>query len=210
MSMRRDSALDATISAYDRNLDAFLGRTGHISNEKTIERFLGHLRAKEGSILSIGCGYGKDEAAFAAKGLAVTGIDAARAMVREAARRVPSGKFHVMDMRSLSFDDGSFDAIWCNASLHHLSREDAPLALAEMRRVLKHAGLLFVNAKQGSGEEKRTLGSGEVRETFYQGKEMERLLCGAGFEIEESLIAENATDANPGTKPWLCYICRRA
>ncbi len=207
--MKRDSALDATIRAYDRNLNAFLRRTGHLSNEEFIDRFLDHLRTKEGSILSVGCGYGKDEAVFAARGFTVTGIDAARSMVREAARRVPSGKFHVMDMRSLAFKDESFDGAWCNASLHHLPREDAPLALAEMSRVLRHGGVLFVSVKQGSGEEKRMLGSGEVRETFYQGKEMERLLSEAGFEIEESVTTKNQTDTNPAAKPWLNYFCRK-
>ena len=208
--MKRDSALDATLRAYDRNLDAFLRRTGHLSNEELIGRFLGHLRTEEGSLLSVGCGYGKDEEVFASRGFAVTGIDAARSMVREAARRVPQGRFFVMDMRSLGFDDGSFDGVWCNASLHHLSREDAPIALAEMRRVLRHRGVLFVNVKQGSGEEKRMLGSGTVRETFYQGKEMERLFSGAGFKIVMSLTRKNETDENPAVKPWLVYICRKA
>ena len=59
-----------------------------------------------------------------------------------------------MEMRSLGLTSGTFTGVWCCASLLHLPKGQAPLAVVEMRRVLAPHGVLFplcrrVRAKTG-------------------------------------------------------------
>ena len=198
-------ALDATIRAYDDNLDAYIERTGHISMESVIDKFISYLSGN--SVLSVGCGFGKDERLFAEKEIAISGIDLSSAMIEEADKRVPSGAFYVMDMRKLDFPDDNFDGVYCCASIHHLAREDAPGALSEMHRVLRDNSLIFVNVKEGADESCRMLGTGEIRETFYSQDEFEGMLKDAGFDILETQITGSSTDKNK--KRWLNYFCRK-
>jgi len=182
---------------------AYIQRTEHLSAERKLERFMRRVQAPA-RVLSVGCGYGKDEAVLAARGYGVTGIDLSAAMIAEAKRRVPAARFQEMDMRSLLFEEYCFDGVYCMASLHHLSRSDAPQALREMRRVLVPSGTLFISVKEGSGDELRTLGTGTVRETFYDDAGFREMLQGAGFTVAE-FSTDDARTATP--KRWLNYYC---
>jgi SAM-dependent methyltransferase len=55
------------------------------------------------------------------------------------------------DMRSLPFEDGSFDGIVSTYAIDHLNREGIPKALAEASRVLKPGGSLLLMVMNGDG-----------------------------------------------------------
>jgi SAM-dependent methyltransferase len=48
------------------------------------------------------------------------------------------------DMRSIPFEDGTFDHVYEHYSMCHLSKADTALAVSEMHRVLKRGGLGFL------------------------------------------------------------------
>jgi SAM-dependent methyltransferase len=50
----------------------------------------------------------------------------------------------VSDVRSCSFKDSVFDAAISNSTLDHLSFQDAGIALAELRRIIKSGGVLIL------------------------------------------------------------------
>jgi hypothetical protein len=64
--------------------------------------------------------------------------------------------------------------------LHHLPREDLPLALAELGRVLVPGGGLLLATHEGSGEFFAD-GHPGITGTLYSGAELDRALTGAGF-----------------------------
>jgi SAM-dependent methyltransferase len=101
---------------------------------------LGDLRAKRA--LDFGCGHGMAAVVLARRGAAVTAFDLSPGYVREAAERAEANgvavRFAVADGEHLPFADGSFDAVWGNAVLHHL---DLARAGAELRRVLSPGGV---------------------------------------------------------------------
>lgn len=78
----------------------------------------------------------------------VIAIDLADQMLKLAARNVAAAGLDERilpqraDAKRLPFPDGSFDAVICNAILHHIPVPQA--AAAEMLRVLRPGGLLFV------------------------------------------------------------------
>jgi SAM-dependent methyltransferase len=101
---------------------------------------LGDLRGKR--VLDYGCGHGMAAVVLARRGAAVTAFDLSAGYVREAEERAAANgvpvRCVVADGERLPFADGSFDAVWGNAVLHHL---DLSRAGAELRRVLAPGGV---------------------------------------------------------------------
>ncbi len=96
-------------------------------------------------ILDAGCGSGPLSAALQAKGAVVTGCDVSAAMVELARQRLgDDAHVHVADLAApLPFADAEFDDVVASLVLHYL--EDWAVPLAELRRVLKPGGRLFVS-----------------------------------------------------------------
>lgn len=89
-------------------------------------------------ILDVACGPGAIAAAAAARGAKAIGVDFAESMIAEAKRRYPDIEFKADDAESLSFDDGTFDAVVCNFAMLHIAEPDK--AIAEAFRVLRPGG----------------------------------------------------------------------
>ncbi|MGW6732398.1 class I SAM-dependent methyltransferase [Streptomyces sp. NPDC055013] len=125
--------------------DASLRRQGD-----ALDALIGLERA---AVLDCACGIGTQAIGLALRGHRVIGSDlsprAAARAAREAARRGLSLRTAVADMRRLPFPDGQFDAVVCadNSLPHLLTEQDVHAALAEMRRVLRPAGLLLVSTR---------------------------------------------------------------
>ncbi|MHA6629378.1 class I SAM-dependent methyltransferase [Pseudonocardia sichuanensis] len=102
-----------------------------------------------GSVLEIGSGPGRDGAAFAAAGLAYTGVDLAPASV--AVCRGIGLDVHVASVLDLPFPDAAFDAGWTMSTLLHVADADLDAALAEVVRVLRPGAPLAVGLWGGGG-----------------------------------------------------------
>jgi SAM-dependent methyltransferase len=78
-------------------------------------------------------------------GAAVAGVDISPAVVEAARRNYPELEATTGDVRSLPFDDASFDAIVSNSTLDHFdSVGEIETAARELRRVLAPGGVLVV------------------------------------------------------------------
>ena len=84
-------------------------------------------------VLDVGTGSGIFAEEFAARGLAVSGVDVNPAMPPVAHGFVPSGEFEVAPAEALPFEDGVFDLAFLGHVLHET--DDALKALSEARRV---------------------------------------------------------------------------
>jgi SAM-dependent methyltransferase len=103
-------------------------------------KMLGDVSGKR--VLDYGCGHGMASVVLARRGAVVTGFDLSAGYVAEARRRAAANEvvaeFRQADAEDLPFADGSFDAVWGCAILHHL---DLRRAGAELRRVLRPGGV---------------------------------------------------------------------
>ncbi len=146
-----------------------------------------------GVVLDVGCGHGRDAALFAARGYRVLGLDRSIGQLTVAREQAPGAGFLLGDMRRLPCRSDAVDGLWACASLPHLPRDQAPLALAEFRRVLKPGGLLYLGVKAGDGE--RWVASehfdGAARFfTFYGAADIEAQAGDAGFNVVERFESE--------------------
>ena len=120
-----------------------LGRLRNRSAHKVIHDAL--LRLSRGArVLEVGCGVGYDAAVLVRGGFLVTLTDISIGTLKRAKKNIkPDGRadFVVADADALPFGNASFDAVFINASLHHLP--DPKTALREMARVVRPGGLVI-------------------------------------------------------------------
>jgi ubiquinone/menaquinone biosynthesis C-methylase UbiE len=84
-------------------------------------------------VLDVGTGTGVFAEAFAARGCAVTGIDANGELLEVARRFVPGAEFRQASAEAVPYDDGAFDLTFLGHVLHET--DDPVKALQEARRV---------------------------------------------------------------------------
>lgn len=178
-----------TIETYNRTAHEYEKNVRDLHHKKEGIIFINHLQP--GSlILDLGCGDGRDALIFSERGFKVTGIDLSDEMLNIARKKVNSGIFEKMDIRSLKFKDCSFDGIWAVASLLHVPKKDIPRVLSESYRVLNRGGIMYASVKVGEGAEikidKRYDESAFKFYSYFQPAEFERFVRGVGFKVLES------------------------
>lgn len=96
--------------------------------------------------LDVGCGQGAYVGRMRELGYEVQGIDMSAGQVRFAARRLGDDVVQVGSVLDIPAADGTFDFLYVINVLHHLnSVDDQRRAFAELFRVLKPGGLLFIH-----------------------------------------------------------------
>ncbi len=123
---------------------------GHIGMLRTMTVDLSQLKPGE-TILDVGCGTGgvtiPAKQRVGRSGQAA-GIDPAPEMIavarKKAARAELEIDFRVGVIESLPYPDASFDVVTSSLMMHHLPHEVQVKGLAEIRRVLKPGGRIFI------------------------------------------------------------------
>jgi SAM-dependent methyltransferase/GNAT superfamily N-acetyltransferase len=121
-------------------------RTEFRTNE---ERYLAQLvdQLKPGSsILDLGCGNGHPIATFlAARGFAITGVDASDAMLAVCRQQLPAHRWIHAFIEDIHFTE-QFDAVVCWDALFHLERSKWPEVIRKIHRWLKPGGHLLLSS----------------------------------------------------------------
>jgi SAM-dependent methyltransferase len=182
------SEQDATRASYNRLAAEYARRMADELAHKPLDRQLldAFAASVDGLVCDLGCGPGQVAGYLHARGCEVVGIDLSDAMVEQAQRLRPGLRFLQADMRQLPLDDGTLGGIVAFYSLIHLPPEELPVALRELRRVLRGGGPLLVAFHSGA----------EVRHfdalwdepvnldfRFFTPQAMRSLLTDAGFAI---------------------------
>lgn len=141
---------------YDKEADAYdATRGGEPRAAAAAEAVLGCVPQNARSLLDVACGTGivTRRLAAARPGLRVTGLDAAPAMTRTAAARLP-GAILLADSRQLPFPDGVFDAVTTVWLLHLVEGpEEAGAIVAECARVLRPGGAYITTVDKAAAHD---------------------------------------------------------
>jgi SAM-dependent methyltransferase len=139
---------NSLVKSYDTN--ARLRDKGDLDSWKIEERinFYALLKKeRKASLLEIGAGNGRDGHYFKQNDLQVICIDLSPEMVETCKEKGLEAR--VMDFYHLDFPDQSFDAVWSMNCLLHVPKNDLPVVLSEIKRVLKPKGLFYVGVYGG-------------------------------------------------------------
>lgn len=144
---------EKTLAHYNDRAAAFWEGTRDHDVTQNIETLLRHIRSTaRARILDVGCGPGRDLAAFRALGHDPIGLDGSAAFAAMA--RAHSGcEVWEQDFLAMDLPAEAFDGIFANASLFHVPREQLPRVLRELQAALKPEGVLFTSNPRGNNEE---------------------------------------------------------
>lgn len=144
---------EATLQFYRGNAEAYARRT-FTSRQARLTAFLA-LLPPGACILELGCGAGGDTAEMLARGFDVRATDGSPEMADVASKRlgriVETLLFHDLDAVE------TYDAVWANACLLHVPRDELAKILARIWRALKPEGVFYASYKQGDGDGRDTL-----------------------------------------------------
>jgi len=178
--------------------------------KKEFNYFKSRLLGKK--VIDIGCGAGRDAVLFIRHHFDYLGIDGSKGMLSVAKKRVPKGKFKVMDYFKMKFPGKTFDGFWATAALLHLPKKKVKIILRVIYKLSKDDAIGFISMKK-----KKHLDEGVIEETkfggikryfaFYTKKEFSQVLIDSGFKIIKSYEKPEGDDF--GTI-WLCYFVKKA
>lgn len=137
-------------------------------------------------VLDAGCGTGGflrwalDRGSFAY----VAGVDIGSAAIELARERLPGIDLRTSPLKSLSFEDCSFDLVVTNDVLQHVPHAEVDVSLRELRRVLEPGGTLLLRTN-GARRLRREREDWRAYDRATLVAELER----AGFAIERVTYA---------------------
>ena len=143
----------ATLQHYDERAAEFWQGTRDHDVTQNIDALLRHIRATPPfRILDLGCGPGRDLAAFRAMGHEPVGLEGSPRLAAMA--REHSGcEVWEQDFLALRLPAADFDGIFANASLFHVPSRELPRVLGELHAALRPEGVLFSSNPRGNNEE---------------------------------------------------------
>ncbi|HAS00108.1 MAG: Methyltransferase type 11 [Candidatus Moranbacteria bacterium GW2011_GWC2_37_73] len=139
---------------YNENLEIYL-KNGDVLMQDKLDKFLEYI-PKKGKILDIGSGTGRDVNYFIENNFDGIGIDFSEKMIDYANKNF-NGKFSLMEMTALDFQNEYFNGIWASSSLFtHLTSDDIEKALLEVERILACGGVFgFIVMKKEKNDIER-------------------------------------------------------
>jgi 2-polyprenyl-3-methyl-5-hydroxy-6-metoxy-1,4-benzoquinol methylase len=187
-----------TIAAYDASAVEYAAETAQLPDSilKEIERFAG-LLGGSGRVLEIGSGGGRDARALEAHGLSVRRTDITPGFVE--VLREQGFEADLLDPLTDELSDpqspgGQYDAIWAQACLMHVDREDLPTVLTRLAEVTRPAGLIFLSVTEGDGHRLETGRTGSrYHQTDWREAELRAVTSNSGWVVDEVWSSQGKT-----------------
>jgi len=198
-----DSFDKKTLEFYSGSAETYLAE-----RPETISRHLRDFLKRlppRASILELGCGSGRDSEAMIASGFQVDPTDGVPEIAHIASQRL--GR----DVRVMRFDElnasEQYDAVWANASLLHVPRNELPKVLGLIFRALKPGGLHFASFKAGEAEGR------DERDRFYNYLTRPEMLSlykrSAAWENVATVEYVGGGSYEVKEEPWLAITVRK-
>ena len=131
---------------YEKNALDYIEKTSSIDMSDTYKEFLSYI-SKNGKILDVGFGSGRDSLHFKNDGYDVLGIDIVDEFIRHAKDLgLNVKKENVID---ISYKN-EFDGVFACASLLHLKEDQLIIALSKLKDSLKDEGIIYMSFKEGN------------------------------------------------------------
>ena len=188
--------VDATRATYDRIAQEYAQRSGDAGSSPEFVAWRDAVAASaQGPLVDLGCGPGRDLAAFRDAGVSCLGVDLSEGMLgvaRQAGLPVVRG-----DLRRPPLADGGAAVLFCCGALLHVPREDVPATLRAWRAALRPGGVLHLSTSLGGGEGWEAVPYGPGRgprggqrlERWFVHHELDPLVAAvrdAGFAVQEA------------------------
>ncbi len=186
--MTRQTTPADILPTYERVASDFQrARNRSLFEKPILDRMLGVTprNVSPRRLLDLGCGPGAPIATYLAeRGLSVTGVDGAAAMVDLFARTLPQARAIHADMRTLDLGE-RFDAILAWDSFFHLSPDDQRAMFAIFARHAAPKAALVFTSGPNAGESWGHAAGAPVYHASLDAHDYDALLTTHGFKVIE-------------------------
>ena len=193
-----------TIAAYQADAAAYAAGTATVSESdaRDLDEFAARVGAG-GRVLEIGSGAGRDARELEGRGLVVRRTDITPAFVE--LMRGDGFEADVVDPLVDDLGDG-YDAVWANAVLLHLSRDEMGVVLGRLHDATRPGGKFYLSVKEGDGERWSTHGhvAGARHFTYWREAQLRAVLEAAGWTVRTVRHIQGQRD------PWLDVYADRS
>ena len=141
--------INNTLDFYNNNSKSYIESTLSIDMSHLYKDFLKHI-PKDGHILDLGCGSGRDSLEFIKRGYNITAVDGSKelsiATSKVIGQEVICNKFEDLQLTE------KFHGIWACASLLHINKRDLINVIKNISYNLEDNGVFYMSFKYGKGE----------------------------------------------------------
>ena len=147
------------IDFYNKNADNLSETYNSLSTEDVHSHILNQINKKNGKILDIGCGSGRDAFYFAEKGYKVIGIEPAEKLLEKAKENHEHKNITYINDKLPELENvkskSKFDYILMSAVWMHIPSEQRKEAMNKLTSLLKPKGKMFISLRFGSFNDDR-------------------------------------------------------
>ena len=197
-----DQLTARTLAHYDRSARAFQEGTRDHDVSQNITALLDAIEGPPPfTVLDLGCGPGRDLAAFRSLGHEAIGLDGSPEFVAMA--RETGCEVWLQNFLTLALPPARFHGVFANASLFHVPTQELPRVLGELRAALVPRGVLFCSNPRGDDREGW---SGERYSAFHSLETWSALVTVAGFDEVAHYYRPAGRPRHE--QPWLATVWR--
>lgn len=191
-----------SVKFYNDNAEDFFNNTVNADMSATYNIFEDNLLEKNGEILDLGCGSGRDAKHFLDSGFSVIALDLSPILAKKASQFIGQ-EVIVANMKDLNFQD-RFIGIWACASLLHLSEDEVLETIKRCHKALRKDGVLYASFKYGKNSYEK---DGRSFTCFTKDKFL-NLIEGLDFYYRATF---ETGDVRPGreNEKWLNVILKK-
>lgn len=139
-----------SVKFYNDNVEDFFNQTVKADMSYLYNKFLEKLSQKNGKILDLGCGSGRDSKYFKELGFEVVALDMSEKLAKRASEYIGQ-EVIVKDMRELEFKE-EFIGVWACASILHIPIEEIAKVFERVFESLVPNGIFYSSFKYGSND----------------------------------------------------------
>lgn len=184
---------------YEEHSKEYIESTKDCDMSDLYAFFLKHLKKKEGKILDIGFGSGRDLLYFKSLGYDIYGIDPTKSFC-DYASKLGLTNIECISAQDMNYDN-EFIGIWACASLLHIRKEELSGVFLKCKKALREDGVMYCSFKYGEYE-----GIMKERYFLYLNEEsIKEYIKNSGLEIVDFMIT---TDVRVGreNEKWLNVV----
>ncbi|MBD64952.1 MAG: SAM-dependent methyltransferase [Halobacteriovoraceae bacterium] len=194
---------EKTIHHYNQKSESFWEGTRDHDVSQNIKAMLDAIQASPPfTILDFGCGPGRDLKTISDLGHKAIGLDGSENFVQMAKDYSQCEVLH-QNFIELDLPSEKFDAVFANASLFHVPKEELKSVLHKLNLALKPGGVLFSSNPRGTGE----VFDFERYAHYMQLDTYQALVEAQGFQLIHHYFRPDGLPIEQ--RPWLACVFRK-